>query len=153
MDASGPSPFLAFWRHILNNTLVPWERYSPVGIGLEDMFRRLDAFSDNGSSYPPYNIIKLDDSSQQLQIALAGFIRDDIEVAVEQGVLQVSVQKSLDTEGEYVHRGIAQRTFARNWQLSDNTVVSDVTYTNGLLRITLTKEVPEEQQRKVLTIN
>lgn len=145
--------FSHLWRHILNNTLVPWERYSPVGIGLEDMFRRLDAFSDNGSSYPPYNIIKLDDSSQQLQIALAGFVRDDIEVAVEQGVLQVSVQKSFDTEGEYVHRGIAQRTFSRNWQLSENTTVSDVTYIDGLLRITLTKEVPEEQQRKVLTIN
>ena len=153
MDASGPSPFLAFWRHILNNTLVPWERYSPVGIGLEDMFRRLDAFSDNGSSYPPYNIIKLDDSSQQLQIALAGFLREDIEVAVEQGVLQVSVQKSIETEGEYVHRGIAQRCFSRNWQLSENTTVSDVTYIDGLLRITLTKQVPEEQQRKVLTIN
>ncbi len=140
-------------RHILNNALVPWERYSPVGIGLEDMFRRLDAFSDNGSSYPPYNIIKLDDSSQQLQIALAGFIRDDIEVAVEQGVLQVSVQKSYETEGEYVHRGIAQRTFSRNWQLSENTIVDGVSYTDGLLRITLTKQVPEEQQRKVLTIN
>ena len=137
----------------MNNTLVPWERYSPVGIGLEDMFRRLDAFSDNGSSYPPYNIIKLDDSSQQLQIALAGFVRDDIEVAVEQGVLQVSVQKSYETEGEYVHRGIAQRSFSRNWQLSENTTVSDVTYIDGLLRITLTKEVPEEQQRKVLPIS
>ncbi len=137
----------------MNNTLVPWERYSPVGIGLEDMFRRLDAFSDNGSSYPPYNIIKLDDSSQQLQIALAGFLREDIEVAVEQGVLQVSVQKSYETEGEYVHRGIAQRTFARNWQLSENTIVDGVSYTDGLLRITLTKQVPEEQQRKVLTIN
>jgi len=145
--------FSHLWRHTLNNTLVPWERYSPVGIGLEDMFRRLDAFSDNGSSYPPYNIIKLDDSSQQLQIALAGFLREDIEVAVEQGVLQVSVQKSFETEGEYVHRGIAQRTFARNWQLSENTTVEDVSYTDGLLRITLTKQVPEEQQRKVLTIN
>ena len=135
------------------NTLVPWERYSPVGIGLEDMFRRLDAFSDNGSAYPPYNIVKLNDNSQQLQIALAGFLREDIEVAAEQGVLQVSVQKSFETEGEYVHRGIAQRTFARNWQLSDNTSIDDVTYVDGLLRITLTKHVPEELQRKVFPIS
>ena len=138
----------------MNNALTRWERYAPVGIGLEDMFKRLDAFTDSqASNYPPYNIIKLDDNSQQLQIALAGFLREDIEVAVEQGVLQVSTKKSYETQGEYVHRGIAQRTFARNWQLADNTVVGDVTYVDGLLRVTLTKEVPEELQRKVFPIS
>ena len=136
------------------NALTRWERYAPVSLGLEETFRRLDAFADSqASNYPPYNIIRLDDESQQLQIALAGILREDIEVAVEQGVLQVSTNKSEETEGEYVHRGIAQRTFARNWQLADNTVISDVSYTDGLLRVTLTKEVPEELQRKVFPIS
>ena len=136
----------------MNNTLARWERYSPVGIGMEEMFKRLDAFADNGSSYPPYNIVRLEDDSQQLQIALAGFLKEDIEVAVEKSVLSVSVSKSYETDGEYVHRGIAQRSFARNWQLSDDTKVNDVTFIDGLLRITLMQEIPEEHKRKLLPI-
>ena len=139
----------------MNNTLAPvrWERYSPFGLGLEDMFHRLDALADNGTSYPPYNIVKLDDEKQQLQIALAGFQKEDIEVAVERKVLTVSVNKSYETEGEYVHKGIAQRSFSRNWQLSDSTFVGDVSYQDGLLRITLEKDIPEDQKRKLLPIS
>ena len=134
------------------NNLTRWERYSPVGIGMEEMFKRLDAFADNGSSYPPYNIVRLDDDSQQLQIALAGFLKEDIEVSVEKSVLSVSVNKSYETDGEYVHRGIAQRSFARNWQLSDDTKVNEVTFIDGLLRITLMQEIPEEHKKKLLPI-
>ena len=136
----------------MNNSLTKWERYAPIGIGMEEMFKRLDAFADNGSSYPPYNIIRFEDDSQQLQIALAGFLKEDIEVAVEKSVLSVSVSKSYETDGEYVHRGIAQRSFARNWQLSDDTKVNEVTFIDGLLRITLMQEIPEEHKRKLLPI-
>ena len=135
------------------NNLVKWERYSPVGIGLEDMFRRLDAFADNESTnYPPYNIVKLDDDSQQLQIALAGWSRDEIEVSVERRVLNVKTIATKLDDNEFIHKGIATRTFSRNWQLSEDTVVGDVTYVDGLLSITLTKEVPEELKRRVLPI-
>ena len=79
---------------------------------------------------------------------------DDVEVAVEKSVLSVSVTKVAEDEHtEYVHRGIAQRTFARNWELSDDTRVTDVSYTDGLLRITLMQEVPEEHKRRVLPIS
>lgn len=135
------------------NNLVKWERYSPVGIGLEDMFRRLDAFADNESTnYPPYNIVRLDDDSQQLQIALAGWSREEIEVSVERRVLNVKTVAPNVDEREFIHKGIATRTFSRNWQLSEDTVVGDVTYVDGLLSITLTKEVPEELKRRVLPI-
>ena len=135
------------------NNLVKWERYSPVGIGLEDMFRRLDAFADNESTnYPPYNIVKLDDDSQQLQIALAGWSREEIEVSVERRVLNVKTVAPKMDEWEFIHKGIATRTFSRNWQLSEDTVVGDVTFVDGMLSITLTKEVPEELKRRVLTI-
>jgi len=136
------------------NNIMRWEKYAPVGIGMEEMFRRLDAFADNGSSYPPYNIVKRLDGAQELQIALAGFNKDDIEIAVEKSVLSVSVSKVNDEEyTEYVHKGIAQRTFARNWELSDDTKVTDVVYTDGLLRVTLEQEIPEEHKRKVLPIS
>ena len=72
------------------NTLARWENYSPVSVGLADMFNRLDAFTDSQSlNYPPYNIYKVDEVTQEIQIALAGFKKDDIEVAVERQVLTV----------------------------------------------------------------
>lgn len=136
------------------NNLARWETYSPVSIGFEDMFRRLDALADNPQrNYPPYNLVKLDDDRQQLQLALAGFLKEDIEVAVERKNLNISVNKTYETDGEYVHRGIAQRTFSRNWQLSDDTVVDEVTYLDGLLRVTLKREIPEDQKRKLLPIS
>ena len=138
----------------MNNALTKWERYAPVGIGLEDMFRRLDAFSDStATNYPPYNIVKLEEDKHQLQIALAGWDRGDIEVSVEQLILQVKTTDTRNDTGEYLHKGVSSRSFARNWQLSDNTVVEDVSYVNGMLLITLAKEVPEEQKRKVLPIS
>ncbi len=135
------------------NNLTRWESYTPVSIGFEDMFKRLDALAANPTSnYPPYNLVRLDDEKQQLQLALAGFTREDIEVSVERKVLNINVQKAHQEVGEYVHKGIAQRSFSRNWQLSDDTVVDEVSYLDGLLRVTLRREVPEEQKRKILPI-
>ena len=138
----------------MNNLLPRWEVYNAHSIGLENMFKKLDAFADNPqSNYPPYNLIKLDDERQQLQMALAGFLKEDIEVAIEKKVLNISVNKTYETEGDYVHKGIAQRSFSRNWQLSDDTVIDEVTYIDGLLRVTLRREVPEEQKRKLFPIS
>ena len=136
------------------NNITRWEAYNPVSIGFEDMFKRLDALAANSTSnYPPYNLVKLDDERQQLQLALAGFSREDIEVSVERKVLNISVQKS-DTEvGEYVHKGISSRTFSRNWQLSQDTLVDEVTFVNGLLSVTLKREIPEEARKKILPIS
>ena len=136
------------------NNLTRWERYAPVSFGVEDMFKRLDALADSTTTnYPPYNILKLDDVSQELQIALAGFKREDIEVAVERGVLSVSARHDNTNIGEYVHRGIAGRSVARNWQLGENTVVDEPKFIDGMLYITVRQEVPEEQRRKVLPIS
>ena len=138
----------------MNNALARWETYSPVSLGLEDMFKRLDAFQDSSASnYPPYNIVKIDDVTQQLEIALAGFSRDEIEVAVEKNILTVSTNKEGGDGREYTHKGLARRTFARNWQLSDDTVVEEVTYVDGLLSINIRKEVPEAQKRRLLPIS
>ncbi len=134
--------------------LTRWETYSPVSIGLADMFNRLDAFADSSSAnYPPYNILKLDDETQELQLALAGFDSEEIEVSLDQGVLSVHANHApKDEVGEYVHRGIASRAVNRNWQLSDSAVVDNVTYTDGLLRIVIRLDIPEAKRRKVFPI-
>ena len=127
-----------------------------LGIGFDEMFDRFRLITEHASqgNYPPYNIVKTDEHTQELQIALAGFTRDDIEVSVERGVLSVKASVSEEVEvGTYVHRGIAQRNVARNWQLADNAVVEDPTFTDGLLRITVRLNTPEELKRKVLPIS
>ena len=136
------------------NQLARWERYSPVSLGMEDMFSRLYAFADTASAnYPPYNIVKVDETTQELQVALAGFDAEDIEVAQERGVLTLRASKKEpnDDTQQYVHRGIAFRNVARNWQLADNAKVDNVDYTDGLLRITVGLEIPEHQ-RKVFAL-
>ena len=136
------------------NNLTRWESYAPVSIGFEDMWKRLDALAANPQlNYPPYNLIKLDDERQQLQLALAGFDKEDITVAVEKKVLNISVQKATDEESiDFVYKGISARTFSRNWQLSEDTIIDEVTFVNGLLSVTLRREIPEESRRRVIDI-
>ena len=138
----------------MNNALTRWERFAPVSLGLEDVFHRLDSLTDAASSnYPPYNIVKTSDTTSALEIALAGFSKEEIEVVTERNVLTVSTHREGTDSREYTHRGLAQRTFARNWQLSDDVVVDSVDYQNGLLTVVLRKELPENQQRKILPIS
>ena len=129
------------------------DKISKNSIGMNEYLNRVFDLHETTTNYPPYNIVKLNAISQQLQIALAGFRKEDIEVAIEKKVLTVRVSHSYETEGEYIHKGIAQRSFSRNWQLSNDTEIEDVTYIDGLLRITLTKNVPEEERRRVIDIS
>ena len=136
------------------NALTRWERYAPVSLGVEEMFRRLDTLVDStATNYPPYNIVQVSETEQNLEIALAGIAKEDIEVSVERGVLTVkTVEPKVDTR-EYVHKGIATRTFAKNWQLGDTAVVDEPRYENGMLIVPVRLEIPEAQQRRVLPIS
>ena len=139
---------------ITQNPLVRWERYSPVSLGMEQMFNRLDALADSGTSFPPYNIIRVSEEEQVLELALAGYTKDQLEVAVEKGVLTVSATKPEEVDNsEYLHRAVARRSFARNWQLASDAVVDNVSFVDGLLRVTIKLEVPEEQKRRLLPIS
>ena len=135
------------------NALTRWERYAPISLGVEDMFKRLDALADNTTSnYPPYNILRIDETSQELHIALAGISKEDITVSVERGVLNVGTSATTADTRQYLHRGIAQRTFSRNWQLGDQAVVGEPRYVDGMLIIPISLQVPEEQKRRELPI-
>ena len=134
--------------------MTNYPRYNAVGIGLESFFNRLDALQDStATNYPPYNIVVRDTETYDLEIALAGWSREEIEVATERNVLTVSTHGGGRDNREYAHKGISKRTFSKNWQLVDNAVVDTVKYGDGLLTITLKKILPEEQKRKVLPIS
>ena len=119
------------------------------GIGMDDYLDRF--FNDDYSSnYPPYNLIHLNNVESVLEIALAGFSKKDIKVYTEYGKLIIEGKKE-SKEGDsvnYAHQGLAQRSFNRTWQLSDDVKVKDVEFKDGLLTVKLGKIVPEHHSRK-----
>jgi len=101
------------------------------------------------SNYPPYNLVQVSNVASRLEIALAGFKKAEVNVYTQDGKLFVEGQKEDKESGtEYLHRGMAQRSFTRAWTLSDETEVRSVVFEDGLLVIELGKIVPEHHQRK-----
>ena len=137
------------------NYSTKWEVYNPFAIGFEDTWKRLDAFKEGnkgGTAYPPYNIIRVDNETAELEMALAGFSKEDIEVSVTRGVLNIIATRKKDDKVDYSHRGLAFRNVNKNWQLSETAVVDGVKFVDGLLTVTLRLELPEDQKRKVFDI-
>ena len=118
-------------------------------IGMEDYFDRLTTLHETTSNYPPYNLVTVSNVESRLELALAGFKKKEVYVYTQDGKLFVEGQKEdKETGTDYVHRGVAQRSFTRSWTLSDETEVRSVVFEDGLLSITLGKIVPEHHQRK-----
>ena len=122
---------------------------SKNGIVMDDY---LDSFFNNyetTTNYPPYNLIHVNNVESVLEIALAGFSKKELKVYTEYGKLIIEGQKEIkETESEYVHQGLAQRSFNRAWTLSDDYEVRDVLLEDGLLTVKLGKIVPEHHARK-----
>ena len=122
-------------------------------IGLEDWMRRLDSTFETGAvNYPPYNLVKESDTRFRLELAVAGFKKEDVEVTTEYNKLTVEAKQEDSATDEYLHRGLAARAFNRSWTLSDDVEIDEVTFTNGLLTVRLNKIVPDHQKRKVYEI-
>jgi len=118
-------------------------------IGMEDYFDRLTTLHETTSNYPPYNLVTVSNVESRLELALAGFKKKEVYVYTQDGKLFVEGQKEdKETGTEYVHRGVAQRSFTRSWTLSDETEVRSVSFEDGLLSVVLGKIVPEHHQRK-----
>ena len=101
------------------------------------------------SNYPPYNLIQVNNHESRLEIALAGFKKDNVKVYTEFGKLHVEgKQEDKETDGEFVYKGLAQRSFNRVWTISDDTEIREVEFNDGLLVVTLGKVVPEHHTRK-----
>ena len=100
------------------------------------------------SNYPPYNLVTINNVESRLEIALAGFKKEDVKVYTEYGKLSVEGSKEKQEDVEYYHQGLAQRSFTRTWTLTDETEVKDVNFEDGLLTIVLKKIVPEHHARK-----
>lgn len=121
------------------------DRYS---IGMDEWFHRMGTLHQTESNYPPYNLVKQDSITFRLEVALAGFKKEEIIVTTESGKLFVEGQTEKE-DVEYMHQGLAKRAFTRSWTLSDDVEVRNVVFEDGLLTIELKRIIPEHQQRKV----
>ncbi|MCB1690334.1 MAG: Hsp20 family protein [Halioglobus sp.] len=117
---------------------------------LLDNARSIDA---NVSGYPPYNIEAIDDNKYAITLAVAGFERGELDLMVEKGVLYVRGIKAQKEERRYVHQGIANRAFERKFNLADHVEVTGADLNNGLLTISLVREVPEEMKPRSIPIS
>lgn len=127
----------------------------PFLIGFTREFDRLNTIQKTNSkvSYPPYNVLKFDEDTYQLDLAVAGFKKDEIEVTVQDGSLIITgEQLAAEVEDYYLYRGIATRKFTRSFALGEFMEVDKAKMDNGILSIPITRVVPEEKKPKAITI-
>ena len=135
-------------------TPADFERALGITVGFDSMFDRL--FGDiqrteTSSGFPPYNIRKDDEEKYTIEMAVAGFSQEDLEVELKEAVLTIR-SKSENEEKEYLHRGIARRAFSRSFTLSDDVVVKGADLINGMLTVDLERIVPEEKKSRLIEI-
>jgi len=125
-------------------------------IGFDQMFDQLNrtfANSKADGNYPPHNVVKLDDNHYAIELAVAGFNEDEIDVELKDNVLTVKGEQSkTETEVEYLHKGISTRNFVRTFPLAEHIEVRGAKVKNGILAIALEQVIPEEQKPKKIAI-
>ena len=130
-------------------------------IGFDDMFDQFENMLGNGgltmqSNYPPYNIRKISKDNYSIEVALAGFNKNDVEVEFEDNLLTVRTKQISKSEnnsdGEILHKGISQRQFARSFTIADDIKVNDAQLKDGLLTIACERIVPEHKKKKLIEI-
>ncbi|MBY5541181.1 Hsp20 family protein [Rhizobium leguminosarum] len=131
--------------------------FSPLirsSVGFERMLNALEAASraETIDNWPPYDIVKTGEDEYRIAMAVAGFSQDELAIIQEQNMLVVSGQKPNGEDVQYLHRGIAGRSFQRRFELADHVKVVDAGLVNGLLTIDLKREIPEEMKPRQIEI-
>ena len=128
---------------------------TPYAVGYDRMFDHLNRYVANNSTstgFPPYNIIKGGDYNYVIEMALAGFSKDDIEIEIADNTLTIRSTKENEENEDTIHRGISSRKFKRKFTLADDIVVNDASLENGMLKINLERIVPEEKRPRLIDI-
>ena len=125
----------------------------PFFIGFDRMVNRLKEQTPGQGNYPPYNIVKTGDNSYELQLAIAGFKYEDLEITLEDGKLRIIGDQTEIQETHYIHKGISARNFVRTFTLMDSIVVEGADLSDGILTVKLENVVPEEKKPRKIEIN
>tara|TARA_Y100000592_G_scaffold91845_1_gene152605 strand:+ start:394 stop:825 length:432 start_codon:yes stop_codon:yes gene_type:complete len=130
-----------------------FDPFRNLTVGFDNIFDQLSTLSSyDTSNYPPYNIKKVDKEKYQLEMALAGFTKTDVIVEVKENTLTISGKASDKDTDTFVHRGIAQRSFKRQWTLAEHLEVTSAVLKDGVLKVDMKLNLPEEKKPKTITV-
>ena len=146
-----------------NKALSIFNRLRPVSVGFDSIFDHFgsmfddDFMSDIQPTYPPYNIVKSGKNTYNIEVALAGFNKKDINVNVEDGMLSIETKKEdkssdKDEDGEVLHKGISKRYFKRSFTIANDVKVKGAELKDGLLKVSMEKIIPEEKKLKTIDV-
>jgi molecular chaperone IbpA len=127
--------------------------YRPFGIGFDQLFQEFDTIQkENSTVYPPHNVVKLSEDQYAIELAVAGFNESELDIETIENSLVITGEKLEKDEREYAHRGISARKFSRRFTLAEHVVVNGASLQNGILSVSLEKQVPEEKKPRKITI-
>ena len=143
-----------------NKALSIFNQLRPLSVGFDDVFDHFESMFDGptltiGSNYPPYNIVKTGDNKFDIEVALAGFNKKDINVTSENGMLTIESKqedKSTDKDGEVLHKGISKRYFKRSFTIADDVEIKGAVLKDGMLRVSMEKIIPDAKKLKTIDI-
>ena len=144
-----------------NKALSIFNQLRPLSVGFDDVFDHFESMFDhnfstvNVSNYPPYNIVKTGSNKFDIEVALAGFNKKDINVTSENGMLTIESkqeEKSKDKDGEVLHKGISKRYFKKSFTIADDVEIKGAELKDGMLRVSMEKIVPEAKKLKTIEI-
>ena len=145
----------------MTRNLSVWNSLRPFSVGFDSIFEEFDRMLESteryNSNYPPYNIHRLNDTDYKIEIALAGYSKDDIELELKENTLTVrnkAKEKVINENGNgVIHKGISTRQFERSFTISEDIKVKNAELKNGLLNIDLERIIPEEKKSRLIVIN
>ena len=144
-----------------NKALSIFNQLRPLSVGFDDVFDHFESMFDhnfstvNVSNYPPYNIVKTGSNKFDIEVALAGFNKKDINVTSENNMLTIESkqdEKSKDKDGEVIHKGISKRYFKRSFTIADDVEVKGAELKDGLLKVSMEKIIPDAKKLKTISI-
>ena len=139
-----------------NKALSIFNQLRPLSVGFDDMFDHFESMFDVPTiNYPPYNIVKTGDNKFDIEVALAGFNKKDINVTSENNMLTIESkqdEKSKDKDGEVIHKGISKRYFKRSFTIADDVEVKGAELKDGLLKVAMEKIIPDAKKLKTIDI-
>ena len=145
----------------MNRNLSVWNSLRPFSVGFDSIFEEFDRMLESteryNSNYPPYNIHKLNDNDYKIEVALAGYSKDDIQLELKESTLTVrnkTKEKVINDESNgVIHKGISTRQFERSFTISEDIKVKNAELKNGLLIVDLERIIPDEKKPRLIDIN
>lgn len=125
----------------------------PLFIGFDRLLNKAQSYAPSQTNYPPYNIVKVDEDNYVIELAVAGFFEDELDIEIKDGILYVEGKKGENDEtAQYLHKGISARQFKRSFTLSDTIVVRGADLSQGILTIDLENIIPEDKKPRKIAI-